>query len=366
MDPLSITTGCVSLTAGMSNLVMRISMFVAEVRNARKDMDTVLRELASLQLSLGTLGSDSQHRGIAYLPGMKDGISQILVNIEMVTNQINDLLIKLSSGRLGRRVQWAMTEKDEINKLRSSLESNKMALEVALTVGTISILSRQNKSMIKQEDSIAVVAQHTGQISITTAKIDKKIDVLTQLQKDNPYLENISLELAGLRDQMSALAQRSVGQPAMQNFIEDSQASVQSTIKPIAAEIAAEIAAVQGSCTTASEMELARELVEGTGIEPINIQVASGSTQKEPSCPTCGRAVTSREVYAANEHFGNNTTEASGHRDTQLRTSLEKVTQLQGERRSAQQLQDGSRTETRTTDDGEASGKESELRTISE
>ena len=100
---------------------------------------------------------------------MEDGICQILVNVEMVTNQMNDLLIKLSSGRLGGRMQWAMTEKDEVNKLRSSLESNKMALEVALTVGTISILSRQNKSMIKQEDSIAVVVQHTEHISITTA-----------------------------------------------------------------------------------------------------------------------------------------------------------------------------------------------------
>ncbi|KAK5089250.1 hypothetical protein LTR70_006871 [Exophiala xenobiotica] len=213
-----------------------------------------------------------------------------------------------------------------------------MALEVALTVGTISILTRQNKNMIKQEDSIAVVVQHTEQISITTAKIDKKIDVLTQLQKDNPYLENISLELAGLRDQMSVLAQRSVGQPAMQNFIEDSQASVQNTIKPIAAEIAA----VQGSCTTAGEMELARELVEGTGIEPINIQVVSGSTQRETLCPTCGRAVTSREVYAANEHFGNNITEAKGHSNTQLRTSLGDVAKLRGQSMSTQQLEDES------------------------
>lgn len=162
--------------------------------------------------------------------------------------------------------------------------------------------------------------------------------MLTQLQKDNPCLENIGLELAGLRDQISALAQRSVSQLAMQSFIENSQTCVQNAIKPIAAGIAA----AQGSCTNTGEMEFARELVEGTKIEPIFTQVGSGLIQKKTPCPTSGRAFPSREDHAANEHFGNNVTEARGHRDAQLRASQGEVAKLQGEIRSAQQLQDES------------------------
>ena len=326
MDPLSIATACVSLTAGISSLALRISTFVAEVRGARKDMDGVLRELTSLKLSLGTLESDSQHRGITYPPGVKDGIGQILVNVEMVTNQINDVLIKLSSGRLGQRVQWAMTEKDEINKLRSSLESNKMALEVALTLGTISILMRQSKSMIKQEDNIAVVLQHTEQISLTTSRIDNKIDVLTHLQKDYSHFDKLNLELAGLQSQLSALSQRTCRQSIMQDFVENSQSYVQ-----VVLETAGPPLPIVSDSQSLLECKEAVQIVRGTetdlthGIRP---------------CPACGRIFSRREEETAVRNFGNRIEKAKNHWNAQLRASQEEIAKLQREAISACQVAD--------------------------
>lgn len=145
MDPVSalaITSSCMTLATKSGTLVTSISVFVSEVKNARKDLDAVSRELNSLQVCLSPLKDDEQ-LGPLYLPeAVKTQIIQILVNIDLILNQISDKLIKLSSAKLGRRIQWATTEKGEMNKFRSSLESNKSALVIALLLGSISMLAQ--------------------------------------------------------------------------------------------------------------------------------------------------------------------------------------------------------------------------------
>lgn len=142
-DSMSIAIGCVSLTGGATNLMMRIGVFVSEVRIARKDMDAVSRELLSLSLCLGTLKDDIQKRNVAYDQILINDISQILVNCEMTMQQIETVLTKLSSGKLCHRINWAVSQQEQMDKLRSSLESSKTALEIALTVGSISMLATQ-------------------------------------------------------------------------------------------------------------------------------------------------------------------------------------------------------------------------------
>jgi len=58
MDPISIAGCCVSLAAGVSNLTMKVTLFALEVRSAKKDMDAVARELASLEICLMALEHD--------------------------------------------------------------------------------------------------------------------------------------------------------------------------------------------------------------------------------------------------------------------------------------------------------------------
>lgn len=89
MDPLSIATGFVSLTSNVTSLLLKITLFVSEVRNARKDMDAVVRELISLQLlSLNNLSDDDQRRGVAYPDAIKKQLKQIIVNCDIVTIRI--------------------------------------------------------------------------------------------------------------------------------------------------------------------------------------------------------------------------------------------------------------------------------------
>jgi hypothetical protein len=56
---LAITIACASLISGIVTLSQQIATFVSSVRNARKDMDAVSRELSFLKLSLEALGGNS-------------------------------------------------------------------------------------------------------------------------------------------------------------------------------------------------------------------------------------------------------------------------------------------------------------------
>jgi hypothetical protein len=135
MDPLSISVGCVSLLAGVSKLGIQISTFISSVRDARRDMDGVSRELTSLALCLETLRDDSTK--LTYPAGFRDNLLAVIKNCDAVTKDMGVLLQKLSSANLPRRIQWSITSKDEMNKLRSSLESHKAALEIALDMTTL-------------------------------------------------------------------------------------------------------------------------------------------------------------------------------------------------------------------------------------
>ena len=201
-----------------------------------------------------------------------------------------------------------------------------MALEIALTMGTISILMRQSKSMIKQEDNIAVVLQHTEQISLTTSRIENKIDVLTHLQKDSSDFNILGVELAGLRSQLSALSQRTGSQPTMQGFIENSQSYVQVVLETAGPGLPA----VSGPY---SLLQYAEEV-------SIDSSAETDLTHGSMPCPACGRRFTRREEEAAVRKFGSRIEQAKNHQNAQLKASQLESTKLQREVISACQIAD--------------------------
>ncbi|KAJ9602501.1 hypothetical protein H2200_013044 [Cladophialophora chaetospira] len=149
MDPLSIAAGCISVLSGVSKLSVEISSFVSSVRDARRDMDAVTRELGSLSLCVETLRDDSAKT--RYPDAMRDNLRVVLKNCDTVTNDMTGLLQRLKSGNLARSIQWTAASKDEMNKLRSSLESHKSALEIGLEMTTLLLVSdiRQDTSHIE-------------------------------------------------------------------------------------------------------------------------------------------------------------------------------------------------------------------------
>lgn len=235
MDPVSIAAASASIAVSAMTLGRNITSFVSDVRGARKDMDAVMRELTSLRLCIVALGDDDENGHMSFSAEMHDQIRKILVNIEFVFNEINTILRKVSSGRLGRRIQWTVSEKDAMATWRSSLEANKAALEIALTTNTISMLAHQRSSLDKQGSDMKTVLEQTHAISISTTTISNKLDALTEVQRDISKLSSINEEMTNLKEQLAGLSKEN--QQTVQMFVKQSEACTQSMLDRVSFEL---------------------------------------------------------------------------------------------------------------------------------
>jgi len=133
MDPLSIAGTCVSLVGTITKTSILVTGFVRDVRAARSDLDAVSRELLSLKTVLELLADDvAEPAGKGFPETLKKQITGIVSNRSGVIIEIEQTLKKHEGTGLKKSAQWASSGKDDMAKLRSSLEAHKSALEIAL------------------------------------------------------------------------------------------------------------------------------------------------------------------------------------------------------------------------------------------
>jgi hypothetical protein len=132
MDPLSITAGCIGIISGITAVTARIVTFVSDVREARKDMDGVRRELGSLQLSLSALSDEDKRFGFHQHPALKENLFGIVTNCGAIVDDIAKLLDEMETGSVLKKVKWATTGKGNMAELKRSLEAHKSAWDIAL------------------------------------------------------------------------------------------------------------------------------------------------------------------------------------------------------------------------------------------
>lgn len=137
MDPVSIAASCVGIAAGIATLIERLTVFVSSVREARKDLDAVRRELGSLQLSLSALSDEDTIFGFDRTPLLKENLLGVLGNCGGIVGEISKLLEGMEGDgdgkmAMGKKLKWATTGKGEMRKLRIGLEAHKSALDIAL------------------------------------------------------------------------------------------------------------------------------------------------------------------------------------------------------------------------------------------
>ena len=204
MDPLSISTACVSLIATLGRIFPQIVSFVSDVRNARRDMDAVSRELHSLSLSLEYLRDDSIK--IGYPEGSHQTLITVLGNCGHVVNEIEALLNKMASGNVGRRMQWTIYGRDDMNRLRSRLEAHKSAIDIALDMVSIQLISAVKDDTQDLKADAKAIKQNTAQIS--------------EIRQDTADLLQ---QLASLRHQIAELERHDGGQGIiLQRFLDES------------------------------------------------------------------------------------------------------------------------------------------------
>lgn len=132
MEPISISASCVGIVKSIVDLSLLIGKFVANVRDARKDMDAVQRELSSLRLCVESLQTDSQNPDLHYPAVLQRSLVDVLANCDGVIAEMTRLLQKMSSSSIGRYVQWVANGRGDMDKLRSRLEAHKATIDIAL------------------------------------------------------------------------------------------------------------------------------------------------------------------------------------------------------------------------------------------
>jgi hypothetical protein len=198
MEPLTITTTCLGLINGIASLAQHITVFVNDVRGARKDMDMISRELTSLSLCLEALRTDCKSERVQYPKASRKCLEGALLNIDVVTQQVKDLLQRLSSGRLGRRIQWTMQSKDTVDRLRTSLETQKSTIEIALQCGSIQILCAIQRQVEKPAQDFTRLENTTQAIRDDTRELRREAVGIKQLIRQEA--DTLRVEISALRD----------------------------------------------------------------------------------------------------------------------------------------------------------------------
>lgn len=139
MDPLSITASCVGLTAAITKTSIALTKFVRDVRDARADIDGVSRELGSLSTVLQLLKEDTAKKTTPAT--LEKQVIGIIENCKQVIVEIDGTLAKYEGSSTKKAARWAAIGRDDINKSRSSLEAHKSALDIALSMVEMWVLS---------------------------------------------------------------------------------------------------------------------------------------------------------------------------------------------------------------------------------
>ena len=135
MDTLSVAISVISLGSAISKAVIAITGFITDVSDAKSDLDKVSRELASLQGSIEALKDLNENPALRALNiprALKHNLHMVLGNCMKDVRAVERLLHRLRSAGLWGRIEWTNSGRTEMNRLRSSLESNKMSLGISI------------------------------------------------------------------------------------------------------------------------------------------------------------------------------------------------------------------------------------------
>ena len=135
MDPLSISAAVVSLVVTAARVAREAEQFRSQVREARREMDSVARELLSVKSALSMLADDLKSPSVIVPVTLQD----IIDECETVINTLDQTLKKYNQERLSARVRYVWTGRDTMNSYKSTLAAHRGALDLAIDIMTLSL-----------------------------------------------------------------------------------------------------------------------------------------------------------------------------------------------------------------------------------
>jgi hypothetical protein len=174
MDPLSITTACLSLLGAVAKTSLAVTTFVRGCREARSDLSSISGELTQLHLVLDLLKDDASVSDGRVIPeSLQAQILSIIKNCSVVIDNI-DAVLRKHSGKTGA-VKWVAFGKAEVAGLHMSLEAHRGSLNLVLELVSVSM----SKAIMTD---VAVVRQDVHDIKHDTGQIPQIMAELTRLR----------------------------------------------------------------------------------------------------------------------------------------------------------------------------------------
>ncbi|KAH7269076.1 uncharacterized protein BKA55DRAFT_547732 [Fusarium redolens] len=138
MDGLSVAASCVALIQASDKTFGVVSQFIRDCKDAKDDLVSVNQELSALRRTLGLLqdlipvGCDFADSDVT--KNTISDIKEIIISSLNVARDIDGVLLG-HEGRLAA-VNWATRGKRKVSRFKTSLETNRRALNLAVDVIT--------------------------------------------------------------------------------------------------------------------------------------------------------------------------------------------------------------------------------------
>lgn len=174
MDPLSLTTACITLLDAVGKTAIGITSFIRGCREARSDLTSISGELTQLHLVLELLKDDAAVSDGRVIPeSLQNQILGIIRNCSAVLESINGVL-KKHEGKSGA-ARWAAFGKGEVAGLRMLLEAHRGSLNLILELVSVSM----SRAIL---DDVTVVRTDVHDIKLDTSQIPQIMAELTRLR----------------------------------------------------------------------------------------------------------------------------------------------------------------------------------------
>jgi len=183
MDPLSITTACVSLLGAVGGTSVKIITFIRGCRNAQADLACILEELSQLQLVIELLRDDADllNDNQTLPESLRNRVSALLANCLIILDNIDTVLNKCT-GKAGA-AKWVMFGKDDIVVLRTSLETHRGALGLMLDLLSISLSMRIQEDTAVVRSTVNNIRQDIRQMPEVMAWLEKIQVMVTRIDE---------------------------------------------------------------------------------------------------------------------------------------------------------------------------------------
>ncbi|KAJ2995132.1 hypothetical protein NUW58_g1362 [Xylaria curta] len=164
MDPLSITLASVTLIGAIAKVGKTGASFLADVRNARSDIEAIIVEFDSIKVVITLIANEFQQSVDPVPTPLHEKIVGIINNCADLVADIDKSLASYGPTSAQKRLKWATSGKKDIAKARSGLSAHRVALELALEMLNMQVVKEIRDGTIELTSETRETKDQTSRI----------------------------------------------------------------------------------------------------------------------------------------------------------------------------------------------------------